>query len=878
LAVTALRPMPKFQAFDLNGDPLAGGKLYTYSAGTTTALATYTDSTGVTANANPVILDSRGEASVWFQPLNYKLVLKDSSDNTIWTQDNYSGSPFPITDEWITYVHTWTYISATQVSVPGDQTAIYTVNKAIRAVTTGGTYYGTITASAYDGSTKTTLTVSFDTGSFDSGVSGSSTISIGVQSTQSPALTFAQTAINAPGTSATSTTSLTIGTGSKSLTVQTAKSFVVGMSVKIAYTNSPTNWMHGDITAYDTSTGALTVNVTTINGSGTQTAWTVSLSGIAATAGVSSVTSTSGSANITLTAGSNGYQSVTMTAMGKHISLPDATGMTVGGPRFILKNDGGYPFGIRDNAGTLIMAVAAGGIAYVTLKDNSTAAGSWSVIGDNLEPGLITIDSTFSSTYASTVLAPFVALDSNTSIHFAALSSGFAAFVVDNTGKVLTTPVTVSSAASSVPKAAFKVSATSAIVFFGASTTDHQAVVLTLSGSTPSFSLAVGTPQAHVATLSAAWDGENFSGSPKIAQLSSTLYLWSFVNGTTMQTVAVSVAGATVSIGTAASAGTASCVAASTTTYALTATTALVLYNSGGGAPYAVNAVVVSVSGTTCTVGTPAAAATGATTGGVPSSCLLSSTKAIVIVPQNAGDQPQAHAITISGTSVSWGAALNVEGSTVLSLYTSSSATRYNPHLFPLTTSTALLWYLDSSGISRAVVLSESGGTVTAGTIMYRSISIAASGSAGAGTVAPQGTTEFFSIMQSTATSAGAGLQAIAHKVSGTTITNGAVAPLRNLVPCEPINQRGTRLESGDYVFASSSVSTGNPVAAVLRSNGDAINYRGEVKIPQISGASGYHPAKAASNRVVILGSTEGGTTVSSSTKHLRLLNLEIAA
>lgn len=282
MSVTALRPNPKFQAFDLNGDPLAGGKLYTYSAGTTTALATYTDSTGTVANANPVILDSRGEASVWFQPLNYKLVLKDSSDNTIWTQDNYSGSPFPITDEWITYVHTWTYISATQVSVPGDQTAIYTVNKAVRAVTTGGTYYGTITASAYDGSTKTTLTVSFDTGSFDSGVSGSSTISIGVQSTQSPALTFAQTAINAPGTSATSTTSLTIGTGSKSLTVQTAKNFVVGMSVKIAYTNSPTNWMAGDITAYDTATGALTVIVTNINGSGTQTAWTVSLSGVPA--------------------------------------------------------------------------------------------------------------------------------------------------------------------------------------------------------------------------------------------------------------------------------------------------------------------------------------------------------------------------------------------------------------------------------------------------------------------------------------------------------------------------------------------------------------------------------------------------------------------
>jgi hypothetical protein len=141
MAITALRPPVKAQFFDANGDPLSGGKLYTYSAGTTSNLATYTDSTGTAANTNPVILNSRGEASVWFQPLNYKLVLKDSADNVIWTQDNYSGSPYPITDEWITYVHTWTFIDATHVSTTGDQTAIYTVNKAIRAVTTGGTYY-----------------------------------------------------------------------------------------------------------------------------------------------------------------------------------------------------------------------------------------------------------------------------------------------------------------------------------------------------------------------------------------------------------------------------------------------------------------------------------------------------------------------------------------------------------------------------------------------------------------------------------------------------------------------------------------------------------------------------------------------------------------
>jgi hypothetical protein len=94
----------------------------------------------------------------------------------------------------------------------------------------------------------------------------------------SNAAASAVTAVNAPGTSATSTTSLTIGTGSKSFTVQTAKAFVVGQWVTITATASPANWMHGQITAYTTGTGAQVVNVAMVGGSGTIAAWTVALS------------------------------------------------------------------------------------------------------------------------------------------------------------------------------------------------------------------------------------------------------------------------------------------------------------------------------------------------------------------------------------------------------------------------------------------------------------------------------------------------------------------------------------------------------------------------------------------------------------------------
>jgi len=84
----ALTPSPKQQYFDNNGNPLVGGKLYSFAAGTNTPLATYTDSTGNTSNPNPTILDSRGEASIWLSTVAYKLRLVDANNVEIWTVDN----------------------------------------------------------------------------------------------------------------------------------------------------------------------------------------------------------------------------------------------------------------------------------------------------------------------------------------------------------------------------------------------------------------------------------------------------------------------------------------------------------------------------------------------------------------------------------------------------------------------------------------------------------------------------------------------------------------------------------------------------------------------------------------------------------------------
>ena len=115
----------------------------------------------------------------------------------------------------------------------------------------------------------------------------------------------AASAVNAPGTNGTSTTSLTIGTGSKTFTTQTAKSFVLGQAVIVSYTTTPTNYMLGQITAYNSGTGSMTVSVTQTGGSGTYAAWTIGLSA-PSSIGARSVSDSSASSAFTVTQNSTG--------------------------------------------------------------------------------------------------------------------------------------------------------------------------------------------------------------------------------------------------------------------------------------------------------------------------------------------------------------------------------------------------------------------------------------------------------------------------------------------------------------------------------------------------------------------------------------------
>lgn len=170
-------PGLKYQGFDGNGDIAASYRLYTYAAGTTTLQTTYTSSTGLTANTNPIILNARGEppAEIWLsEGVAYKFDLKTSADVSVWSvpEDNIRGiNDSDLTlDEWVASGLTPTYISATSFSVVGDQTSVFQVGRRVKTTNTGGTRYGTISSSSFSAGV-TTVVITVDSGSLDSGLS-----------------------------------------------------------------------------------------------------------------------------------------------------------------------------------------------------------------------------------------------------------------------------------------------------------------------------------------------------------------------------------------------------------------------------------------------------------------------------------------------------------------------------------------------------------------------------------------------------------------------------------------------------------------------------------------------------------------------------------
>ena len=115
------------QFFDNNGNPLSGGKIYTYEAGTTTPLATYTSSAGSTPHTNPIVLDSAGRVpsggEIWVAAQTlYKFVLETSTGVLIATYDNV-GSSFNATAIIANFTGNGSTVAFTLASAPAGENA-----------------------------------------------------------------------------------------------------------------------------------------------------------------------------------------------------------------------------------------------------------------------------------------------------------------------------------------------------------------------------------------------------------------------------------------------------------------------------------------------------------------------------------------------------------------------------------------------------------------------------------------------------------------------------------------------------------------------------------------------------------------------------------
>lgn len=89
--VTAwVMPVPKTYFEDNNGLPLAGGFVYTYTAGTLTPQATYADADQNANNTNPVVLDSSGRAVIFWGPNPYDVIVTDSQGTQLYTVSSFT--------------------------------------------------------------------------------------------------------------------------------------------------------------------------------------------------------------------------------------------------------------------------------------------------------------------------------------------------------------------------------------------------------------------------------------------------------------------------------------------------------------------------------------------------------------------------------------------------------------------------------------------------------------------------------------------------------------------------------------------------------------------------------------------------------------------
>lgn len=416
---------------------------------------------------------------------------------------------------------------------------------------------------------------------------------------------------------------------------------------------------------------------------GTDTSWgTVDVAGGAS--------STSSAVDITLTSASSRVQSITMSASGKSVNLPDATTLSEGGPTFIINaTAASNTFTIRDGAGNAITTVAAKGAVIVNLVSNGTAAGTWSCKAfasiTELIAGTAVVGNAVVSSHIR--ISPITTTQAVVAYRDESSNTLKAGVITVSGGVVSFGTLTQISASNPIYIAIATLSATQCIVTYQRpSTTFLEAVVVNISGTTVTAGTvlvvnAVASTDISVAALSA----------------TQAVCVYQDATGSRGAAVTLNVSGSTITAGAivqvlAASVG-------FTSITALSSTKAIAAWRRNS--TLALNAVILDVSGTTITPATVAIG--GAANGGYVSIATLTSTKAICTY-SDASSYLSAVVLDVSGSTITAGTVLTVNA--VGSAWVSLTA---------LNSTTAICSY-NASSFGWFVQLNISGSTITSGT------------------------------------------------------------------------------------------------------------------------------------------------------------------
>jgi hypothetical protein len=665
--MASILPTGKQVYLDNAGVPLVGGKVYTYAAGTSTLKATYQDQAGLIPNANPVVLNTRGEALIFWSGA-YKIVLKDSLDNIIWSVDNVveGGDASIITG------------STGSLALPTGTTAQRDVSpspgylrfnnelvqlecyypsgwKGIQEMLVSGTNIKTVGG--------VTLLGAGDIPTPD-------TVRIDVASTGTVDLTVA-------GPVATRNINITGVTTITGFIITTGKLYFVRFAGALTLTDSANLVTQRGANIITGAGDTCILRATAAN--------TVEILNYTVAIGNSFISGQGGqtiTGNITLTAFSSAAITVTPTAPGSYVTLPDATTCSTADNLFSVYNAGDYDYGVKDSAGTQLGWVRARTGAMIGLSDKSTAAGIWAYYG--LEKTGIT------ASYINPTLANMgntirrIALDA-TRTCFLFGGTDCYAIVYDASTQTWGSATLVRA---SIASGAFLgvLSATNQVlVCSNDSTTGMSTVTLTISGTTVTVNAPISTTLAG-----------NWSSYGQLIPV-STSWVLSYGRATNISGIrAISVAGTVPTVG--AETAVASSFAIGVTLFASGA----VVRTLGWNGSTTINCIPYTLSaGTTLTVGTQATAvATSA-----PFRAFLNGNGNIVC-----------HYINTTHFATVFKLTGTVEAASSVSLGTAPTSVITQADYVQVTASKTLFGYHAGSTTFYANLLTDTAGTATAGT------------------------------------------------------------------------------------------------------------------------------------------------------------------